>query len=125
MAKSMFQMAIHSLLDVAELCWALSMKSTKVEVVDTVPKLHQKLGKRNPKLQRDFYKLSRVTIATEREVIVSEPKGGTHASPRWHKRRGYWRTMRKSGKTVWVQACEVGSKSNGMVYKDYEVKTGE
>lgn len=48
----------------------------------------------------------------------SEDQGGTHASPRWHERRGHWRTL-KSGKQVWVKNCEVGDKSRGAVFHDY------
>lgn len=49
-------------------------------------------------------------------------QGGTHASPRLHDRRGHWRTMKKSGKRVWVRDCTVGDASRGVVFKDYEVK---
>lgn len=48
------------------------------------------------------------------------PKGGTHASPRWHMRRGHWRNC-KSGKRVWVEQMEVGDKSKGIIVKDYVV----
>lgn len=43
---------------------------------------------------------------------------GTHASPRWHMRRGHWRRLR-SGKQAWVRACAVGSEERGGVIKDY------
>lgn len=88
---------------------------SKKEIVRDVA---SKIGK---KKVRNFYDIHRLTINPIVLRTQSEPKGGTHASPRWHKRRGYWRTMKKSGKVVWVQACEVGKKSDGMVYKDYEV----
>ena len=48
--------------------------------------------------------------------------GGTHASPRWHERRGHWRTMKKSGKKVWVSNCEVGDKTKGAVFHDYKIQ---
>lgn len=44
--------------------------------------------------------------------------GGTHASPRWHERRGHWRTL-KSGKSIWIGQCEIGNKERGGVIKDY------
>lgn len=44
--------------------------------------------------------------------------GGTHASPRWHMRRGHWRRY-KSGKQVWISLTEVGDKSRGRVVKEY------
>ena len=49
------------------------------------------------------------------------PKGGTHASPRLHDRRGHWRTT-ASGKRVWVRDCKVGDASKGVVFKDYKIK---
>lgn len=48
-------------------------------------------------------------------------KGGTHASPRLHDRRGHWRTT-ASGKRVWVRDCKVGDASKGVVFKDYKIK---
>lgn len=110
--------------DIVELCAYLNRKSTTIET-RRESSLKAKLGSKKKKEHKAFYEIHRVVVnATPKVVTVSEPKGGTHASPRWHERRGYWRTMKKSGKRVWVRACEVGSKSNGMVYKDYQVTTG-
>jgi hypothetical protein len=50
----------------------------------------------------------------------SPPLGGTHATPRWHIRRGHWRTL-ADGRRVFVRECEVGDRSRGGVVKDYEV----
>lgn len=49
--------------------------------------------------------------------------GGTHASPRWHMRRGHPRRLPAGGYT-WVRACAVGSRKNGMIHKDYELRIG-
>jgi hypothetical protein len=54
-------------------------------------------------------------------VGKSESQGGTHASPRLHDRRGHWRTIKATGKKVWVKACKVGDASKGVVFKDYRV----
>ncbi len=51
---------------------------------------------------------------------ISQPKGGTHASPRWHMRRGHWRKY-KTGKRVWIDNMEVGDKALGVVAHDYVV----
>ena len=51
-----------------------------------------------------------------------ESLGGTHASPRLHDRRGHWRTMKKSGKKVWVKQCRVGDAARGMVLHDYKFR---
>lgn len=50
----------------------------------------------------------------------SEYKGGTHASPRQHDRRGHLRRLR-SGKNVWVRAHKVGDASRGAVFHDYQI----
>lgn len=60
------------------------------------------------------------TITIEPAKPRGPDLGGTHASPRWHERRGHWRTM-KSGKKIWVKNCEVGDKSKGAVFHDYKI----
>jgi hypothetical protein len=62
-----------------------------------------------------------VQIVPERLVRISEPEGGTHASPRWHVRRGHWRQL-ADGRRVFVRACEVGDPARGGVIKDYIVE---
>lgn len=106
---------------ILNLCTALDVgrKHTKTTVIKS--KSTTVRTPKNENKKRAFYEIHRVVINPTIVDSTYEPKGGTHASPRWHKRRGYWRTMKKSGKVVWVQACEVGKKSDGMVYKDYEV----
>lgn len=105
--------------DVIDLNVALSSTDTKVVLDRRLSGIRAKVSKAAK--HKSFYEIHRVVIDTSITTNTSEHKGGTHASPRWHTRRGYWRTMKKSGKVVWVQACEVGKKSDGMVYKDYEV----
>jgi hypothetical protein len=46
--------------------------------------------------------------------------GGTHASPRSHLRRGYYRTS-KHGVRHWVQPCMIKGETDGFVHKDYQV----
>ena len=58
-------------------------------------------------------------IKQEHKQIVR--KGGTHASPRVHLRRGHVRQL-ATGKTTWVQPCVVRGKSPGIVLKDYELR---
>ena len=50
----------------------------------------------------------------------SKHAGGTHASPRSHLRRGYYRNY-KSGKRAWVNACMIKGNGEGFVHKDYNV----
>lgn len=61
------------------------------------------------------------TVFIEPAKTKSESKGGTHASPRLHDRRGHLRRLR-TGKNVWVRACKVGNAANGTVFHDYEVR---
>jgi len=58
------------------------------------------------------------TVVIEPPKPKAEPKGGTHASPRLHDRRGHYRKLR-NGKLAWVKACKVGDASKGTVFKDY------
>lgn len=58
------------------------------------------------------------TVVIEAVEPKSESKGGTHASPRLHDRRGHIRRLR-SGKNVWVKPCKVGDAAKGIVWKDY------
>lgn len=48
--------------------------------------------------------------------------GGKHSSPRLHLRRGHIRQYAE-GKYTWVEPCVVGNKKNGMIAKDYSIKT--
>jgi hypothetical protein len=51
----------------------------------------------------------------------SQHLGGTHASPRSHLRRGYYRTS-QNGVRHWVQPCMVKGDTDGFVHKDYKVE---
>lgn len=60
-------------------------------------------------------------------IKASEPKNnkqglstGTHASPRQHLRRGHIRRIETGN--IWVNACVVGSKENGIINKSYNVR---
>jgi len=53
---------------------------------------------------------------------IMASRGGTHASPRFHTRRGHWRHL-ETGKKVWIGPMEVGDKADGEVIKDYKVKS--
>jgi hypothetical protein len=54
-------------------------------------------------------------------AIPAPPKGGHHATPRWHQVRGFWRQIKKSGKRVFVQSHARGDKSKGIIEHDYVV----
>ena len=61
------------------------------------------------------------TVTIQPSKPRSDPQGGSHASPRWHERRGHWRIIKKTGKKVWVKNCEVGDKTKGAVFHDYRI----
>lgn len=65
-----------------------------------------------------------VDIDLDRIPKEARECGGTHASPRWHIRRGHWRTL-LDGRRVFVQPCEVGDRARGGIVKDYTVSVGE
>lgn len=61
------------------------------------------------------------TVEIEPPKTKNGYQGGTHASPRRHQARGYWRTY-KSGKRGWVKESWRGDASKGAVFKDYQLK---
>lgn len=62
------------------------------------------------------------TVYIEPVKARSEDKGGTHASPRLHDRRGHLRRLR-NGTNVWVKPCKVGDPLKGAVFHDYAIKS--
>ena len=58
------------------------------------------------------------TLQLDGKTERGEDRGGTHASPRVHLRRGHPRQY-MPGKWTWVQAHAVGNRALGMVHKDY------
>ena len=67
------------------------------------------------------YRIAAIDIANIRRL--AEPAGGTHAPPRWHIRRGHWRTL-SNGQRVFVRECAVGDQARGGVIKDYRIELG-
>jgi hypothetical protein len=61
-----------------------------------------------------------VSIDPEQVKPKSPGLGGTHASPRWHIRRGHWRNL-VDGRRIFIREFEVGDMARGGVVKDYEV----
>lgn len=60
------------------------------------------------------------TLILSQASEKAESKGGTHASPRVHLRRGHIRRL--GGKHIWVRACAVGNKKLGVIHKDYAMQ---
>jgi len=76
--------------------------------------------KRRLRGKKPLYTYKVITITGKRRVS-EVGKGGTHASPVAHLRRGHWRTY-KSGRKSWVRAAMVNG-TDGMVVKDYKVES--
>jgi hypothetical protein len=68
------------------------------------------------------YRLASLDLSKLRRSV--DPQGGTHASPRWHIRRGHWRQL-GTDRRVFVRECRVGDPARGGVVKDYRVSLGE
>jgi hypothetical protein len=64
------------------------------------------------------YKTLTIGAPKKRQAVRG---GGTHASPRSHLRRGFYRTSR-NGVRHCVQACMVMVETPGFVHKDYKVE---
>lgn len=79
------------------------------------------------RLNRKRLKRGRLPLFTYKVLTIGKKKrksqhlGGTHASPRSHLRRGYYRTSPK-GVRHWVQPCMVKGETDGFVHKDYRVE---
>jgi hypothetical protein len=98
--------------------FCLAMSQYETEIVDQKPGAQaQKLRRLRGKKPLFTYKI--ITITGKKKQ--SQPRGGTHASPVTHLRRGHWRHY-KSGKRSWVEAALINGK-DGMVVKDYRVES--
>ena len=98
------------------LCAALATREVTFE--DIIPdKSKNQFRRARGKAPLFTYKV--LTIGKKKRK--SRHLGGTHASPRSHLRRGYYRTSR-NGVRHWVQPCMVKGETDGFVHKDYKVE---
>jgi hypothetical protein len=81
-----------------------------------------------PALRRKYAKAGvrgwtwhQIIIDLDRARAKHTALGGTHASPRWHIRRGHWRRL-ANGRRIFINQCQVGDSAHGGVVKDYIVK---
>jgi hypothetical protein len=101
---------------------ALGLLGSAVPLAERrLPPLHRRSLAKGPR-QGWTYRVA--TIEPDRLVARPASQGGTHASPRWHIRRGHWRQLADS-RRVFVRECEVGDTSRGGVVKDYQVQVSE
>lgn len=99
---------------------ALAIDHGRYETLPAPTKLNKK---RAQKGRTPFYEYKVLDIVADilQASPVSKPhQGGTHASPRMHKRRGHIRRLR-SGRTTWVRHMIIGKPGAGAVEKEYSV----
>lgn len=102
-----------------ELCEALSCKNVVTEPIERIdPKIN---ARRIRKGKLPLYETRRLVIEVPQADVARTSRGGTHASPRQHLRRGHIRRL-PSG-NVWVNAHVVGSAAKGVIEKTYAVTT--
>jgi len=100
-----------------DFCKALAEYDT--EIIDHRPDA-ETARKRRLRGKKPLYTYKVITITGKRRVSEIS-KGGTHASPVAHLRRGHWRTY-KSGRKSWVRAAMING-TDGIVVKDYKVES--
>jgi hypothetical protein len=100
-----------------DFCKALAEYET--EIIDHRPDA-ETARKRRIRGKKPLYTYKVITITGKRRVSEVS-KGGTHASPVAHLRRGHWRTY-KSGRKSWVRAAMING-TDGIVVKDYKMES--
>lgn len=83
------------------------------------PKHHASNAKRVRKGKAPLYEWTTLELERKTPELPAAPKGGTHASPRLHQRRGHWVTS-KLGKKFWRRESVVGDPEKGMIFHDYK-----
>lgn len=102
-----------------DMCKALSLRAVTTETVEPDPK-KQSVRKILSKPPLHSYRVLTLTPGADLYPRYGGETGRTHASPRAHMRRGHMRTMKKTGKQVWVNSCMINGE--GMIVKDYRVE---
>lgn len=108
----------NAVIAVMELVEALSCKNVEQTVYQEVSKTNAQRIKSG---KLPIYETKILTIkASEPKLSKQGISTGTHASPRQHLRRGHIRRLETSN--IWVNACVVGNKENGIINKSYNVR---
>jgi len=100
---------------------ALNLDKGRHEVLPAPEKLNKKRAKKGRIPMYEYKILDIIADVMQVTKPTAKPhQGGTHASPRMHKRRGHVRRLR-SGRTTWVRNMIVGKPGSGAVEKEYSV----
>ncbi len=104
------------------LLWAYLSAMNCVNVSKVETKADEKIQKaRLRRGKRPLFSFWTLSIDLDRGSSKNESRGGSHASPRLHLRRGHARQF-SPGRWTWVNACAVGSKDAGLIHKEYSTK---
>ncbi len=100
---------------------ALNVDQGRCETLPAPEKLNKKRAKKDRVPLFEYKILDIVVEVMQADKAAKKPhQGGTHASPRMHKRRGHVRRLR-SGRATWVRDTIVGKPGTGAVEKEYSV----
>lgn len=104
---------------VLELVEALTCSNVRVETVQSVLPAVNVRRVRDGKLPLYETKVLTIDIGEAKQSGSGAERGGMHASPRQHLRRGHIREL-ANGKRIWIQAMTVGGK--GFIRKGYRIR---
>ena len=100
-----------------EMLEALTCRNVYIELLEPINK------KKNDRRIKDgkvpFYETKILVVNSKSKEVDKTHKGGTHASPKQHLRRGHIRRLPKGN--IWINNCVVGKIENGFVDKYYNV----
>lgn len=108
---------IDEIVALKQFCQVLSCKNIGTTQVHPPPKLNKS---RLRKGKRPFFSYHVVVLNKEHHERETRVGLGSHASPRFHWRRGHIRVL-PSGVKTWVSPHTVGNSKLGVVDKDYVV----
>jgi hypothetical protein len=111
------QIGITYLNDISSL-----LSCSNVEVMQTQPSGPEKMMARKKQIPIKDY--NSIKLPQPIRVGVKD-KGGTHASPRFHTRRGHYRTYHRGQRyesKVWIRPCSVGDPKTPHIRHDYEIR---
>jgi hypothetical protein len=99
---------------------ALAIDHGRYETLPAPTKLNKKRAQKGRVPMYEYKVLDIVADILQASPASKPHQGGTHASPRMHKRRGHVRRL-SSGRTTWIRNMIIGKPGTGAVEKEYAV----
>ncbi|ABK44580.1 hypothetical protein Mmc1_2079 [Magnetococcus marinus MC-1] len=106
----------HEITAVRHLCAVLNCSNVGTDRVGPTAYAQRKRAQQGKK---PLYEYKILKIDSQQNHSSSNHQGGSHASPRVHLRRGHIRRL--ENRSIWVNACVVGNKQQGLIHKAYAV----